>query len=468
MVRTIKRYQSFLIGFIDIIASGLTFIASFYIKDALSPLNLEFNNEYIILLGIITVAWGVFLQITNLSQIPRMNNLLSLFIRYLKFGLIGLIFLYLVIFILKFDTVRPVIILIFSVLNILVLFSIKMIVFRVFRTYRANGHNISNVIMVADDSSIPLIKSILDHKEWGFRILMVLTDSERIRHEFLGKVKVLPLKANIKGLLDIDIIDEVIYCRKEIDQNFLDHYTKVCREIGVKFKIQSRLEQLINMSAKITTIADVPFLTIQNTPENSLELAWKSVIDFFIAFTILMIASPILLIISILIKVTSEGPVIFKQERVGLRGRKFYMYKFRTMVKDAEKLKEKLMEMNESDGPTFKIKKDPRITPIGRFLRKTSLDELPQLFNVLKGEMAIVGPRPALPKEVAQYERWQLRRLSVKPGLTCTWQIVPNRNDVLFDNWMNMDIQYIKSWSLKNDLLLFLKTIKSVILGSGY
>jgi len=175
-----------------------------------------------------------------------------------------------------------------------------------------------------------------------------------------------------------------------------------------------------------------------------------------------------MLFIAFLIKITSRGPIIFRQERVGLRGRKFYMYKFRTMVYNAEKLKSGLEEMNESDGPTFKIKHDPRITMIGRILRKTGLDELPQLFNVLKGEMSLIGPRPPLASEVEKYERWHMRRLSVKPGITCTWQIIQNRNEVVFDNWMKLDIQYIDNWSIKKDIQLFIKTIKTVIYGTGY
>jgi lipopolysaccharide/colanic/teichoic acid biosynthesis glycosyltransferase len=175
-----------------------------------------------------------------------------------------------------------------------------------------------------------------------------------------------------------------------------------------------------------------------------------------------------MIFIVFMIKATSKGPIIFRQERVGLRGRKFYIYKFRTMVQNAETLKAGLESMNESDGPAFKIKNDPRVTTIGRILRKTGLDELPQLFNVLKGEMSLIGPRPPLPSEVEKYERWHLRRLSVKPGLTCTWQIIPNRNDVLFDNWMKLDIQYIDNWSIKKDLQLFVKTIKTVLYGTGY
>jgi lipopolysaccharide/colanic/teichoic acid biosynthesis glycosyltransferase len=175
-----------------------------------------------------------------------------------------------------------------------------------------------------------------------------------------------------------------------------------------------------------------------------------------------------MLFIALVIKTTSRGPIIFRQERVGLRGRKFYIYKFRTMVYNAEKLKSKLENLNESDGPTFKIKNDPRITTIGRFLRKTGLDELPQFFNVLKGEMSLIGPRPPLASEVEKYERWHMRRLSVKPGITCTWQIIPNRNEVIFDNWMKLDIQYIDNWSIKKDWQLFIRTIKTVLYGTGY
>jgi lipopolysaccharide/colanic/teichoic acid biosynthesis glycosyltransferase len=218
----------------------------------------------------------------------------------------------------------------------------------------------------------------------------------------------------------------------------------------------------------ITHFEHIPFITFKNTPKNSFALAWKSFTEFWVSFGIIFLLSPIMLLITILIKLTSKGPVIFKQERVGLRGRKFYIFKFRTMVQNAEELKENLKALNESDGPTFKIKKDPRITLIGRFLRKTGLDELPQLFNVLKGEMSLIGPRPPLASEVEKYERWHLRRLSIKPGITCTWQIIPNRHEVVFDKWMKLDIQYIDSWSIKKDLQLFVRTIKTVLNGTGF
>jgi exopolysaccharide biosynthesis polyprenyl glycosylphosphotransferase len=260
----------------------------------------------------------------------------------------------------------------------------------------------------------------------------------------------------------------VIYCQSQIDEQKIRSLIDLCEEIGVTFRLQSELSPLSVTNAHLTHFENIPFLTFMNTPKNSFALAWKSFSEFWISFFILFLLSPILLMIAVLIKITSKGPVIFKQERVGLRGRKFYIYKFRTMIQNAEELKESLLEKNESDGPTFKIKKDPRITAIGRFLRKTGLDELPQLFNVLKGEMSLIGPRPPIPEEVDKYERWQLRRLSMKPGITCTWQIIPNRNEVLFEKWMNLDIQYIESWSIKKDFLLFFKTIKTVFTGTGH
>ena len=179
-----------------------------------------------------------------------------------------------------------------------------------------------------------------------------------------------------------------------------------------------------------------------------------------------MILAPFLLLVAALIKLTSKGPVFFRQARVGLHGRPFNMFKFRTMVVNAEALKDQLQAKNERAGPVFKIKSDPRVTPAGRFLRKHSIDELPQLINVLRGDMSIVGPRPPVPKEVAQYEAWQQRRLSVRPGLTCIWQ-VSGRDQISFQEWMYLDMRYIDHWSLAEDLSLILQTVPVVLSGRG-
>ncbi|NME83732.1 sugar transferase [Clostridium sp. SM-530-WT-3G] len=183
----------------------------------------------------------------------------------------------------------------------------------------------------------------------------------------------------------------------------------------------------------------------------------KRGIDIICSSIGLIVLSPILVIIAIIIKLDSSGPIIFKQERVGYKGRRFFMYKFRSMVVNAEELKEKLHEKNEMSGPMFKMKEDPRITKVGKFIRKTSIDELPQLVNVLKGEMSLVGPRPSLPKEVDKFEPWMLKRLEVKPGLTCYWQ-VQGRNDIGFEDWMRLDCKYVEDRCTWLDIQLIFKT----------
>lgn len=197
---------------------------------------------------------------------------------------------------------------------------------------------------------------------------------------------------------------------------------------------------------------------IKANQANRIYLFFKRAIDIFGAGFGLIILSPIFLIVAIAIKVEdSKGSILFSQKRVGQYGKEFNMYKFRSMVSNAEELKDKLMEQNEMSGPMFKMKHDPRITKVGKFIRKTSIDELPQLINILKGEMSLVGPRPSLPKEVAKFETWMLERLEVKPGLTCYWQVM-GRNDIDFEDWMKLDIKYVHDRNFWLDIKLIFKT----------
>lgn len=185
----------------------------------------------------------------------------------------------------------------------------------------------------------------------------------------------------------------------------------------------------------------------------------KRLIDLIGAICGLIITTPILIATAIAIKIESEGPIVFSQERIGQYGKKFNMYKFRSMVINAVELRDKLMEKNEMNGPMFKIKDDPRITKVGSFIRKTSIDELPQLINILKGEMSLVGPRPSLPEEVNQFQLWMIERLQAKPGLTCYWQIL-GRNNINFKDWMNLDIKYVRDRNTWIDIKLIFKTIR--------
>ncbi|EEH96849.1 sugar transferase [Clostridium tertium] len=184
----------------------------------------------------------------------------------------------------------------------------------------------------------------------------------------------------------------------------------------------------------------------------------KRIIDIIGSLIGLILLSPILIIVGILIKFESKGPIVFTQKRVGKDGKEFDMYKLRSMVVNAEEIKEKLKEQNEMSGPMFKMKDDPRITKVGKFIRKTSIDELPQLVNILKGDMSLVGPRPSLPNEVKEFETWMLKRLNVKPGLTCYWQVM-GRNNIDFEDWMKLDVKYVNERSFWLDIKLIFKTV---------
>ena len=464
----LRKNIGIVLGFLDVTTTIFSYFLAFYLTKLIRSEYFVFNIDYIYMLLLVVPTWAILIKSTNLSQVPRTRSYLSLFFSFLNFNLIGfaLIFLYKHLF--GLYNFSHYFIISFSIINLFSLFLLRIFTFRVLKYFRSNGHNIHNIIIVADDDSDKLIDSILYRKEWGYRILMIFTDSERIKSKYRKITKVLPERSNIKNILDVDIIDEVIYCKSATDNQKLNSLIEACKEIGVTFRLQMDVSPMAISNAHLTHFEDTPFLTFKNTPENSFSWAWKSISDFIIAFGLLFTLSPLLLLVSLMIKITSKGPIIFKQKRLGLRGRQFYIYKFRTMIQGAEKLKADLLNMNESDGPTFKIKHDPRITTIGKILRKTSIDELPQLFNVLRGEMSLIGPRPLVPCNIEKYKRWYLRRLSVKPGITCIWQAIPNRNSVLFDRWMKLDIHYIENWSLKYDLLLLVKTVKAVFLAKGY
>lgn len=192
----------------------------------------------------------------------------------------------------------------------------------------------------------------------------------------------------------------------------------------------------------------------------------KRTVDVVIAALALVVLSPVVLLTALVVKATSPGPVLFKQKRAGKDGREFDFYKFRTMEADAEAHREELIDLNEVSGPVFKIRDDPRMIPIGRFLRRTSIDELPQLWNVLRGDMCLVGPRPPIPDEVVEYSDWEIQRLAATPGITCIWQ-VSGRSELDFETWVRMDIEYIQKWSLWLDLKLLARTIPAVLSGEG-
>jgi exopolysaccharide biosynthesis polyprenyl glycosylphosphotransferase len=282
-------------------------------------------------------------------------------------------------------------------------------------------------------------------------------------------------------ILDREVVDEVVLVRSTTDAatepNKWGHVLELCLQRGRTVSLVDDLVPPVGAKVEATMMGTMPTLVLHNTPQNPLGLAMKNVMDRTVAFFTLLLLSPLLALVAILIKLHDGGPIFFAQDRVGLNGRIFKFYKFRSMAVNAEAILEKMKReepekyraINIMEEPFFKAKDgdDPRITPIGRFIRKYSIDEFPQFWNVLKGDMSLVGPRPPLPKEVAELEPWQRRKLSVKGGLTCIWQAT-GRNDITeVDEWMRLDLEYIDNWSLWLDIKLLFKTVQVLVKPKG-
>jgi exopolysaccharide biosynthesis polyprenyl glycosylphosphotransferase len=279
--------------------------------------------------------------------------------------------------------------------------------------------------------------------------------------------KLLGTTVEIERVLREHVVSEVYIAGNGWSQrDAMQACIRTCERFGIPFALpvcDFRLDRARPVDADVAKDGYVHYASVRARP---IQRAMKRAIDVVVSATALLLLAPVLIAAALLVKLTSRGPVLFRQERVGLHARAFHMLKLRSMVMGAEKMRTHLLGKNEQSGPVFKLGRDPRVTPVGRFLRKYSIDELPQLINVLRGEMSIVGPRPPLASEVARYEAWQRRRLSVRPGLTCVWQ-VSGRNRIAFDEWMYLDMQYIDNWSLAQDVGLIMKTVPVVLTGRG-
>jgi len=340
-----------------------------------------------------------------------------------------------------------------------------------FRRSAQSGKNVRVVLVAgAGASARAVAQRILDRPELGLKLrgFMSLGDEgdedletmAKLGLECLGPVQTLPL------LLDREVIDGVVFAGETRTLAGLEEIFLICEDLGVDSLVAANLFPHLIAQVELERLEDLPLLRFTTVPHNHFALFMKRILDVAASALGLLLVSPVLALIALLIKAGDRGPVFFVQERMGLNGRRFQCYKFRTMVVDAEKRLAEVQHLNEVDGPVFKIRRDPRVTGIGAMLRKSSLDELPQLWNVLRGDMSLVGPRPPIPSEVEKYERWQRRRLSMRPGITCLWQI-SGRSTLDFDTWMKLDLSYIDNWSFTLDLVILLKTIPAVLTTRG-
>lgn len=336
------------------------------------------------------------------------------------------------------------------------------------RSYQLGYGERRSLMIGANARAAALSYIITRHREYGLSLVGVLEDDQtRADDAFGDEFDYLGAIDNLETMIDKLEVSEV-YVALPVRSHYeaIQHIAAVCHRRGVQAHLLADFFPVRIAQSRPMYIEDIPLLSLSTIPEAYGKVALKRLVDF-VGSTILILAfSPLLLLVAALVKLTSKGPVIFPQERVGQNQRRFKMLKFRSMVHNAEALRAELEAQNEADGPVFKIKNDPRITPIGAFIRRYSIDELPQLFNVWWGQMSLVGPRPPIPSEVEDYSWDQRRRLSVKPGMTGLWQ-VSGRSEVAFNEWVEMDLFYIDNWSLAGDFVILLRTIRAVLNGRG-
>lgn len=351
--------------------------------------------------------------------------------------------------------------LIFAVVSFSLLFLIRLFKRSLLKQFRLHGRNLRTVVVIGAGPR-------------GQKIVELIKENPAIGYKFLGFIDDLSVPCVIGGLSHLprilaeNVIDEVIICLPvKTFYETIQSIAEAAELQGITVRIYSDMFNLKLSQAVAGEIGEAPILSIYASRLTNWQTFMKSSIDFIGGAALLMVLTPLMLLIAIFIKLTSSGPVFFIQDRVGLNKRRFKMFKFRTMVADAPALQMELEKLNEVAGPVFKIKNDPRVTKLGFWLRKTSLDEIPQLFNILLGDLSLVGPRPLPERDFQRFDKfWFNRRFSVKPGITCIWQ-VSGRSGTNFDKWILQDLEYIEKWSLTLDLKILFKTIPTVLRGTG-
>lgn len=462
----------------DALIVCLAFFIAYYGRHLIGELHPISN--YVVVLLIALPAYLASLEIVGAYDSMRLANFWQLLRMFFICGITVFLGVAAGLFFLKLDLSRS-FIASFCLLATLSLLLERYLVLKALRVIRKKGRNFRSVIICGlTEQTLKLLQAFSNYPELGLGVIKLVdlspTKDEASQMQFLREAMrfsalksrevVYGVEGALEALSSVQV-DEVIFTNvmRSIEES--ETLIQGCALQGIRTTIAADIFSAGIATSQVSYFDGLPLIHYQTPPGDRWELSVKRLIDIAFAGAMLIFLSIPLTIIGLAIWISSGRPILFKQKRVGLNGRLFTLYKFRSMDPDAENQKLQLVAKNEMHGPAFKLKDDPRITRIGKFLRRYSLDELPQLWNVLRGDMSLVGPRPPIPGEVTLYERRARRRLSMRPGLTCVWQVSGRNSITDFDSWVKLDLDYIDNWSLSKDLLILLKTVPTVILGNG-
>jgi exopolysaccharide biosynthesis polyprenyl glycosylphosphotransferase len=449
----------------DLLLSGLVFVSVLHLAGT-SPQVGEPGLWSLVALGLVAcLAWPISLEHLNLYVSRRGQESWGIVSDLLMAGATSVVLMGATAFLLG-APVSPLFPLLCGLGQLAVLGCLRFVLLSSLHWLRRHGKNYRNVLVIGSGPRACYVEqSIEDHPEWGLRLVGFLDEGDTPVDDRIDVEKVHKL-VELPNILRDSVIDDIIVACPRSMLSSIGPAVDACGKAGVPITVLSDLFGDYLPAPRVTrfdSLAALSFAPFHHAPS---KLVVKRAIDLIGASVGLVVAAPVILFAAIAIRWDSPGPVFFGQTRCGLNGRRFRCWKLRTMCVDAEAQQQALAHLNEMQGPVFKITDDPRVTAVGRVLRRWSLDELPQLWNVFTGDMSIVGPRPPVPGEVAQYAETERRRISMRPGLTCLWQ-VNGRNSINFPEWVKLDLEYIDSWSLSKDLRIMLKTIPAVFRGTG-
>lgn len=453
----------------DILFTIIIFLVSFWARDTFitSEEPLSFFS-HISLIPLVLLLITSFLSYFGGYKSPEKANLTAYSWSILRTTILTVSVLLAILFFLNIQYISRFVILIFAFLEPCILLVIRAITIAYFKKQVKSGEKTLRVLIVgsrgrAQDLVIALQKKMV----WGIKVVgFVDPDASRVGAKVLD-IPVIGTIENIHDCLKNNVIDEVIVAIPRSLLNDAEPIVIACEEEGIKLRFMADIFNVQVAKISLSSINGIPLLTMEPVAQDPQQLLAKRIFDLTCILFALPLLIPVFFIVAIIIKLDSPGPVFFIQPRVGMRKHVFPMFKFRSMHIDAEEQLKDIEHLNEAEGPIFKIKNDPRVTRIGNFLRKTSIDELPQLINVLRGEMSLVGPRPMSLRDVDLFERGiQRKRFSVQPGLTCIWQI-SGRSNLPFEKWLELDLEYIENWSFWLDLQILFKTIPAVVKSRG-
>jgi exopolysaccharide biosynthesis polyprenyl glycosylphosphotransferase len=452
--------------FVDSIIIALAFFLAFLLKGMLHEPG-EPIKRYIATLLIAIPLWCLTLYANGIYLSMRTRSYLEILWAIIKSAILTFLATATAVYFLKnFQTSRLFFIL-FGAFSFGFILLEKTALFMSSHYVRRQGLNTRRLLIVGTGKrAVEFVKKADKHPEWGFEILGAIDDEPGRGVHQVGRLEVTGNLEDIPKIFHKDAVDEVVFVVPRSRLNSLQGAIDNCETEGVVVTVAVDLFDTKLARSSVTELDGMPLLHFKTTNTKEWELLVKRLFDFAAAGLGMLVLSPFFLIMAILIKTTSKGPVFFKQDRLGLSGRKFALYKFRTMRLGAHDVLSDVTDLNDMTKPEFREKKTHWITPVGRFMRKFSVDELPQLINVFVGHMSIVGPRPTVPDEVEKYKAWQRRRFSMKPGITCLWQ-VNGRNNIAFEDWMKLDLEYLDNWSLWLDVKILIKTVPVVLFGIG-